>query len=226
MRLESAALRPVLLAGLASTDPLSRAYGARGLGALKDPADLDALLPLLRDRDETVVVNAVRALALLGEARAVPAVSALLRSPSVALRVEALKALSVLPPDRGLRERVVAEVGSPEPWVRAAALPRWRAWSARSSRSCSPASIPIPVWFVRAGLAGALAIAGDEASQARLLAMLKDEDVRVLPAVLEALRAGARPGRRGHPAPPPRPPGLRGAHDRRRPAGRPRRSPA
>ena len=33
------------------------------------------------------------------------------------------KALSVLPPDRALRERVVAEVGSPEPWVRAAALP-------------------------------------------------------------------------------------------------------
>ena len=34
----------------------------------------------------------------------------------------ALKALSALPPDRGLRERVVAEVGSAEPWVRAAAL--------------------------------------------------------------------------------------------------------
>ena len=69
MRLENAALRPVLLAAVASNDPLSRAYGARGLGALKDPADLDALLPLLRDRDETVVVNAVRAVALLGEAR-------------------------------------------------------------------------------------------------------------------------------------------------------------
>ena len=85
MRLESPALRPVLLAGVASTDPLSRAYGARGLGALKDPADLDVLLPLLRDRDETVVVNALRAVALLGEPRAVPAVSALLRAPSSAL---------------------------------------------------------------------------------------------------------------------------------------------
>jgi cyclophilin family peptidyl-prolyl cis-trans isomerase/HEAT repeat protein len=188
MRLESPALRPVLLAGVSSTDPLSRAYGARGLGALKDPADLDALLPLLRDRDETVVVNAVRAVALLGEVRAVPAVSALLRAPSSALRVEALKALSVLPPDRGLRERVVAEVGSPEPWVRAAAL-QALARMEREEFALVLANLdPDPVWFVRAGLAGALAIAGDEASQARLLAMLKDDDVRVLPFVLEALR--------------------------------------
>jgi cyclophilin family peptidyl-prolyl cis-trans isomerase/HEAT repeat protein len=188
MRLESPALRPVLLAGVASTDPLSRAYGARGLGALKDPADLDALLPLLRDRDETVVVNAARAVALLGEARAVPAVSALLRSPSSALRVEALKALSVLPPDRGLRERVVAEVGSPEPWVRAAAL-QALARMEREEFALVLANLdPDPVWFVRAGLAAALAIAGDEASQARLLTMLKDDDVRVLPYVLEALR--------------------------------------
>ena len=193
MRLENAALRPVLLAAVSSTDPLSRAYGARGLGALKDPADLDALLPLLRDRDETVVVNAVRAVALLGEARAVPAVSALLRAPSSALRVEALKALSVLPPDRGLRERVVAEVGSPEPWVRAAAL-QALARMEREEFALVLANLdPDPVWFVRAGLAAALAVAGDEASQARLLAMLKDDDVRVIPYVLEALRLARGP---------------------------------
>jgi len=193
MRLENPALRPLLLAAVTSTDALSRAYGARGLGALKDPADLDTLLPLLRDRDETVVVNAVRAVALLGEARAVPPVSALLRSPSSVLRVEALKALSVLPPDRGLRERVIAEVGSPEPWMRAAAL-QALARMEREDFALVLANLdPDPVWFVRAGLAAALAIAGDEASQARLLAMLKDDDVRVLPYVLEALRQARGP---------------------------------
>jgi cyclophilin family peptidyl-prolyl cis-trans isomerase/HEAT repeat protein len=193
MRLENAALRPLLVAAVTSTDALSRAYGARGLGALKDPADLDTLLPLLRDRDETVVVNAVRAVALLGEARAVPPVSALLRSPSSVLRVEALKALSVLPPDRGLRERVIAEVGSPEPWMRAAAL-QALARMEREDFALVLANLdPDPVWFVRAGLATALAIAGDEASQARLLAMLKDDDVRVLPYVLEALRQARGP---------------------------------
>jgi HEAT repeat protein/cyclophilin family peptidyl-prolyl cis-trans isomerase len=188
MRLESPSLRPVLLAAVTSTDPLSRAYGARGLGALKDPADLEVLLPLLKDRDPTVVVNAVRAVALLGEARGVPPVSALLRSPEAVLRVEALKALSVLPPDRGLRERVVAEIGSPEPWVRAAALQALARMEREDFALVLAGLDPDPVWFVRAGLAGALAIAGDEASQARLLAMLKDEDVRVLPGVLEALR--------------------------------------
>ena len=193
MRLENPALRPLLVAAVTSTDALSRAYGARGLGALKDPADLDTLLPLLRDRDETVVVNAVRAAALLGEARAVPPVSALLRSPSSVLRVEALKALSVLPPDRGLRERVIAEVGSPEPWMRAAAL-QALARMEREDFALVLANLdPDPVWFVRAGLAAALAIAGDEASQARLLAMLKDDDVRVLPYVLEALRQARGP---------------------------------
>ena len=193
MRLENPALRPLLVAAVTSTDALSRAYGARGLGALKDPADLDTLLPLLRDRDETVVVNAVRAVALLGEARAVPPVSALLRSPSSVLRVEALKALSVLPPDRGLRERVIAEVGSPEPWMRAAAL-QALARMEREDFALVLANLdPDPVWFVRAGLAAALAIAGDEASQARLLAMLKDDDVRVLPYVLEALRQARGP---------------------------------
>jgi cyclophilin family peptidyl-prolyl cis-trans isomerase len=87
----------------------------------------------------------------------------------------------------------VAEVGSPEPWVRSAAL-QALARMEREDFALVLASLdPDPVWFVRAGLAGALAIAGDEASQARLLAMLKDEDVRVLPAVLEALRQARGP---------------------------------
>ena len=49
MRLEAPSLRPVLVAATSSSDPLSRALAARGLGALKDPAGLDAIAPLLRD---------------------------------------------------------------------------------------------------------------------------------------------------------------------------------
>ena len=58
MRLENAALRPVLLAAVASTDPLSRAYGARGSARSRIRRTWTRCLPLLRDRDETVVVNA------------------------------------------------------------------------------------------------------------------------------------------------------------------------
>src|SRR5207245_1911972 len=105
MRLENAALRPVLLAGVVSTGPLSRASAPRGLAALQ------ALARMEREEFALVLAN--------------------------------------LDPD--------------------------------------------PVWFVRAGLAAALAIAGDEASQAHLLAMLKDDDARVLPAVLDALRQARGP---------------------------------
>ena len=87
----------------------------------------------------------------------------------------------------------MAEVGSPEPWVRAAALPALARMEREEFALVLANLDPDPVWFVRAGLAAALAIAGDEASQARLLAMLKDDDVRVLPAVLEALRQARGP---------------------------------
>jgi HEAT repeat protein len=50
MRLEAPALRPVLVAAASSSDPLSRALAARGLGALKDRAGLDTIAPLLGDR--------------------------------------------------------------------------------------------------------------------------------------------------------------------------------
>src|SRR5262249_43130396 len=43
MRIESPTLRPVLLAGASSNDPLSRSLAARGLGALKDPGAIDVL---------------------------------------------------------------------------------------------------------------------------------------------------------------------------------------
>jgi cyclophilin family peptidyl-prolyl cis-trans isomerase len=47
---------------------------------------------------------------------------------------------------------------------------------------------PDPVWWVRGALASALGDAGDETSVAILHGMLRDEDPRVLPAVLDALR--------------------------------------
>jgi cyclophilin family peptidyl-prolyl cis-trans isomerase len=48
---------------------------------------------------------------------------------------------------------------------------------------------PDPVWWVRSALAAALGGLGDEMSVGILHGMLKDEDPRVLPAVLEALRS-------------------------------------
>jgi HEAT repeat protein/cyclophilin family peptidyl-prolyl cis-trans isomerase len=196
MRVESPSVKPVLVAAATSSDPFSRSLAARGLGALKDASAADVLLALLRDKEEGVVVQALRALALVGEPRAVPAAAGLLRSPSSALRLEALRALAALPPDRGVRERVVAEVGSPEPAVRAAALQALAKLDREDFALVLSGLDPDPSPAVRAALAGALGEAGggsDNAGVSVLMGMLKDEDVRVLPAVLEALRKARGP---------------------------------
>jgi cyclophilin family peptidyl-prolyl cis-trans isomerase/HEAT repeat protein len=188
MRLEMPALRPVLVAATRSSDPLSRAWAARGLGALKDPADAAVVLPLLRDRDEGVVVNALRAAALLGDPRAVPSVAGHLGSPSAAIRVEALRALGALPPDRALRERIVGELASDLPAVRAAALLALARVDREDFALVLSSLDPDPAPSVRAGLAAALVEIGNEGSAAILQGMLREQDPGALAAVLEAIR--------------------------------------
>jgi cyclophilin family peptidyl-prolyl cis-trans isomerase/HEAT repeat protein len=193
MRVESAALRPVLVASVGSSDARARALAARGLGALKDASAVDTLGTLLRDRDEAVVVHALRALAAIGDARGTALVAPFVSSKSAVVAWEALRALGSLPPDRSLRAAVAALVGDERPWIRAAALAALARLDREEFALVLSGLDPDPVWWVRAALASALGSAGDEVSVNVLLASLKDEDARVLPAVLEALRA-ARAG--------------------------------
>jgi len=188
MRVESPALRPVLVAAAASNDALSRTFAARGLGALKDASALDLLDALAHDADATVSVYALRALAAIADPRATAVAASLLASPNPLVKREALLALAVLPPDRTLRRKLVPLIGDKDPWIRSAAF----AALARTDREEAALVLsgidPDPVWWVRASLATALGAAGDETSVGILFAMLKDEDARVLPSVLEALR--------------------------------------
>ncbi len=188
MRLESPSLRPVLAAAASSSDPVSRALAARGLGALKDPRDVDLLLELLKDKEESVVVMAVRALATVGDARGVAPVAALLRSSSPTLVAEALRALAVLPRDRSVRAQVVSMVGHEQPTIRAAALVALAHVDREDFALVLSTLDPDPVFFVRAALASGLAESGDDVSLGVLYSMLKDEDARLLPAVLESIR--------------------------------------
>jgi len=188
VRLESPGLKPVLTAAAGSSDPLSRGLAARGLGALKGQDDLDTLATLVKDKDAQVQVLAVRALGVLADARGVAALAPLLKSPSLALRTEALLSLAAMPPDPALRPQVVALVGHEDEGVRGAALRALAKLDREEFALVLSGLDPDPAWSVRAARAMALADAGDEISQGILLAMLKDEDVRVLPAVLEGLR--------------------------------------
>ena len=188
MRIATPNLRPVFLAAAASSDPASRALGARGLGALKDVASVELLAKLAVDREEDVVVQALRALAAIGDARGVSAAAAALNSPNLLLKWEALKALAQLPLDRSLRGRIVPYVGHERPFLRAAAFPALARIDREEFALVLSGLDPDPEWTVRAGLASALGEVGDETSVSLLLGMLKDADARVLPVVLEALR--------------------------------------
>ena len=188
MRLEDPALRPVLSAAAASDDPRSRALAARGLGALKDASAVELLLPLVRDPDETVALHALRALGQIGDARGTAAAAALVASPSETLRREALRALAVLPPDPALRPRLVALVAERNPWLRAAAFGALARTSPEDFALVLSGLDRDPDFRVRAALALALGAAASDMSIGVLHAMLADDDPRVLPAVLEALR--------------------------------------
>jgi cyclophilin family peptidyl-prolyl cis-trans isomerase/HEAT repeat protein len=193
MRLENAALAPVLVGAAQSSDPVSRALAARGLGALKDPSALETVAPLLKDADPQVALQAVRALGAMGDARAVALLVPLLKSPSPVLKSEALAALAALPPDKNLRPSVVALVGNEDPAVRGAALRALSHLDREDFALVLSGLDPDPERSVRAAKAAALGEAGDEISQGILATMLKDEDATVLPAVLEAIRKARGP---------------------------------
>ena len=188
MRLENAALKPLLIAAASSTDSLSRAFAAKGLGALKDPSLTDLIASLSRDPEESVAVNGLRALATLGDRRGVPAAAAALQANSPTIQWEALQALASLPADRALRSRIVPFVGSPKPYLRAAALKALARTDRDEFALILSGLDPDPDPSVRAALATALGSVGNEVALGILFSMLKDDDARVLPSVLEALR--------------------------------------
>ena len=189
MRLESPELRPVLVAAVASDEPQQRALAARGLGALGDASAVDWLLPLVRDPDETVVMQALRALGAIADPRGRGAATSALEASSDVVRREALRTLSLLPPNPALGERLVRQVASRDPWIRAAALQALAANDREEFALVLSGMDPDRDWRVRAALAEALGRGGGEMSVGILHPMLRDEDPRVVSAVLGALAA-------------------------------------
>lgn len=188
MRIEKAELAPVLRAAARSSDPLSRGFAARGLGAIKDRADFDAIAALTRDGDPTVVVGALRGLSALGDPRGAAAASSVLGSSKTVLKLEALRAIAALPSDPSLRSIVTPYVANSDPWLRSAAFPALARTDPDSFALVLSGLDPEPVFWVRSQIAAALAISGDEICQGILARMLGEEEPRVVPAVLDAIR--------------------------------------
>lgn len=187
MRVADPELAPVLVAGATAEDPAIRALAARGLGALKRVEHLPLLRRLAEDRAAGVVREALRALVSVGSAEGVAIAAAYLDSPNSLLRHEALLALASLPPDSRRRPRVIDNVGSPDPWIRAAAWPALIRIDAEEIGIVLATIGPDPDWSVRAAVARALGEGAGERAASLLQPFLKDGDARVVAAALGAL---------------------------------------
>jgi cyclophilin family peptidyl-prolyl cis-trans isomerase/HEAT repeat protein len=169
---------------------LSRAFAARGLAATKDQRAAALLLAAIEDASQpaAVRVQAVRGIAQLGDPRGAEAMRRLITSPRVDqnLQLEAITALAQLR-DRGSVELLIDLVSAPWPSARSAALRALAAVDVDTFMSAISALDPDAHWSVRASLASTLGELSRERAQAPLTQMLRDQDQRVIPSVLDAL---------------------------------------
>ncbi len=190
-RVADARAQPALLELLRARGKYSVAFAARGLGVTKAGAAVDPLVALLGSQQTPleVLVSAVRALALIGDTRAVGPLVRLASEPAVDanVRLEAVTAIGTMRAADGL-PTVQDLLTDPWPAMRVAALRAAAAIDADGFLLVLSSMDPDNQWIVRAALAEALATLPGEAAIDRVRAMLKDEDRRVVPAVLTALK--------------------------------------
>lgn len=187
-RLEDPRGKAALLTLVRDAHPYTKAFAARGLGALKDPAVVPVLVPIATGSDRAAAIEAVRSLGRLGSPDGAVALQALLQNPKTdpSLRVEAVAAAaSVASPL--IDELLLDVLGDPSPAIRAAAL---RALATRDSLTFLTVLSGLDTdqdWTVRAALATVLGTLAPEAGLPRLRLLLGDTDQRVIPSVLGAL---------------------------------------
>jgi cyclophilin family peptidyl-prolyl cis-trans isomerase/HEAT repeat protein len=189
-RINDARAVPALLALLTGDGQLTRAFAARGLGALKEARGAAPLLAIAGNTNEPLAVRiqAVRGLALLGETRAAPVFMRLITTPQVEqnLQLEAIVALGQLR-HAGAVDLLIDLVSASWPSVRAAALLALARTDADIFISAISTLDPDPHWSVRAAMASSLGELPADRAVAPLMSMLRDADQRVIPPVVDAL---------------------------------------
>ncbi len=186
-----------LLALAATPGRYTASFAVRGLAAAKVPQASGVLRALVEaaQADPAVVIQAVRALAVLGDRAAVPVLTKIVVNVAadVTLRQEATASLALLAGSESV-ELFVDLLSDPVPAVRAAAMGAL----ARADPDTFTATLsgldPDEDWTVRAAQATALGGLPPDQGLARLRSMLFDQDRRVVPAVVAALVASKAPG--------------------------------
>jgi cyclophilin family peptidyl-prolyl cis-trans isomerase/HEAT repeat protein len=182
--------QPVLAQLLKAPGKYSPAFAARGLGAIKDGTSVDALGALMGGASTSpeVVVSAIRALAAIGDRKvAAPIAKLVLETTDPNIKLEGARALGALRAPEGLT--VVQDLlTDPWPTLRAEALRSAAAIDQDAFLLVLSGMDPDPQWVVRAALVDVLAGFPPEIALERVRSMLHDEDRRVIPSVLRALR--------------------------------------
>jgi HEAT repeat protein/cyclophilin family peptidyl-prolyl cis-trans isomerase len=168
----------------------ARLFGARGLGALKDPASVDVLVPFAEAwrKDVPTAIAAVRALAGMGHERAAAPLASLVRVPDLPanLRLEVVAALGALHAMDAV-PALLDLVTDAWPPLRAAALRALRDIDLQQFLLVLSGLEPDRAWSVRAAVATLMGTLPPDMGVPRLVEMLEDPDQRVIPSVLDAL---------------------------------------
>jgi cyclophilin family peptidyl-prolyl cis-trans isomerase/HEAT repeat protein len=168
----------------------TRAFAARGLGALKDAGSVPLLRSMLEQaKDDTAVsCSVVRALGQIAAPEGVEPILGVLTAEKADpnLRLEAVTALAAM---RGaVALPYVQELITDEwPAMRAAAVRATAAIDPQGFLTVLSGMEPDQHWAVRAAIADVLPATSADAAVDRLRTMLDDSDKRVVPAVLDAL---------------------------------------
>ncbi len=186
---------PALRALLSAASPTTVAYAVRGLGEYKAAEALDEVLPLLgagAGVHPHVRVNAVRAVARMGDERAVAPLVALLDKvgDDQGLTLEVVAALGQLA-HRDAIDPLIDRLTARWPPLRAAVVKALAATDPQGFITILSGLDPDQDWRVRAALAEAVSALPGDVAQPTLTRLRDDADKRVIPSVLRAMaRAG------------------------------------
>ena len=188
---------PALVALLTTPGRYTAAFAARGLGVMKAQAAATPLRQIVERRaaHPAVVIQAVRALAAIGDSATVPVLTRIVADGAAdpTLRIEAMTALSVLAEVDRL-DLMLDLISDSSPAIRGAAIRTLARVDPDTFLTAMSGLDPDRDWTVRAAEAAALATLPPTRAQARLRILLQDRDLRVVSAVLAALAASKAPG--------------------------------
>jgi cyclophilin family peptidyl-prolyl cis-trans isomerase/HEAT repeat protein len=196
-RLGDAKAAPALLKLLATPGRFTAAFAARGLGVMKAPAAVSPLQQIVEQRrgDRAIVIQAIRALGTIGDSSVAPVLTKIVADGKAdqTLRIEAMTALGAVVRSDSV-DLMLDLVSDSSPGIRGAALRALARVDPDTFLTTLSGLDPDRDWTVRTAQAAALASLPNGQGVARLMSLLGDQDLRVVPSVMAALVTAKAPG--------------------------------